>query len=283
VLAISPPVVIVICGAATITDPALPLAVEVAKAMIPLPGSLNVSGPCAVTCTVPPLPAPVVAEVMSAPPLRTASPTSATATVPAAPDPSVFVEIAPPSAIERVPALILTSPAFPLLPRVDLDEMPVKRVWDIPSIVTAPATLTKTLPAFPEPIFWVSVVIAPSLPITKAPAVTETLPAFPAPNVLLWIAPLSAIDKVSAVTVTVPAFPLPWDCAEIPDSWSRVPDFPSIESIPVFTETLPPLPDPKVALEISPLLAMMTLPALTVTLPALPVLEGFACEVIPVK
>ena len=40
---------IVICGAATITDPALPLAVEVAEAMIPLPGSLKLNGPCAVT------------------------------------------------------------------------------------------------------------------------------------------------------------------------------------------------------------------------------------------
>src|SRR5262249_37407743 len=54
VLAISAPVVTAICGAATVTDPALPLAVEVAEAIIPLPGSLRVSGSCAVTCTVPP-------------------------------------------------------------------------------------------------------------------------------------------------------------------------------------------------------------------------------------
>jgi hypothetical protein len=36
--------------------PALPLAIEVAKATIPVPGSLNVSGPCTVKSTVPPLP-----------------------------------------------------------------------------------------------------------------------------------------------------------------------------------------------------------------------------------
>ena len=56
-----------ICGAYTITDPALPLAVGVAEAMIPLPGSVKVSGPCAVTCTLPPLPAPAVLEVACAP------------------------------------------------------------------------------------------------------------------------------------------------------------------------------------------------------------------------
>jgi hypothetical protein len=67
VLAISPPVVIVICGAATITEPALPLAVEFAEALIPVPGSVNVRGPCAVTSTVPPLPVPAVLEVAFAP------------------------------------------------------------------------------------------------------------------------------------------------------------------------------------------------------------------------
>jgi len=40
VLAISAPELRVICGAETITDPALPRAVEAAEAMIPLPGLL---------------------------------------------------------------------------------------------------------------------------------------------------------------------------------------------------------------------------------------------------
>src|SRR5208282_5299813 len=63
VLAISAPDISAICGAPTVTDPALPLAVEVADAMIPLPGSLKLSGPFAVTSTVPPLPAPAVLDV----------------------------------------------------------------------------------------------------------------------------------------------------------------------------------------------------------------------------
>ena len=56
-----------ICGALTATDPAFPLAAELDEATIPLPRSLNVSGPCAVTCTVPPLPAPAVLDDAFAP------------------------------------------------------------------------------------------------------------------------------------------------------------------------------------------------------------------------
>jgi len=65
VLAICPPLVTVICGAVTVTNPALPL--EAAEAVIPVPGSLKISDPCAVTCTLPPLPAPAVLEVINAP------------------------------------------------------------------------------------------------------------------------------------------------------------------------------------------------------------------------
>jgi hypothetical protein len=49
VLAISPPVVSVIWGALTFTDPASPVAEEVADAVIPVPESARVSGPCAVS------------------------------------------------------------------------------------------------------------------------------------------------------------------------------------------------------------------------------------------
>ena len=45
VLAISAPLIKLICGAFIITDPALPLAVDVAKAVIPLPGSVNSTAP----------------------------------------------------------------------------------------------------------------------------------------------------------------------------------------------------------------------------------------------
>jgi hypothetical protein len=55
VLAICPPLVTVIWGALTVADPALPLAVPLASARIPLP-PLSDSGPCEVTVTVAPLP-----------------------------------------------------------------------------------------------------------------------------------------------------------------------------------------------------------------------------------
>src|ERR1700719_2492611 len=71
VLEISAPDSSAICGAVTITDPALPLALEDAEAMIPLLASLKVNGPWAVTCTVPPSPAPAVVDV-TFPPLDNA-------------------------------------------------------------------------------------------------------------------------------------------------------------------------------------------------------------------
>jgi len=83
VLEISAPVVMVIRGAATLTDPALPFAVEVAEATIPVPGSLRLSGPCAVTCTVPPLPAPAVLDVAFAPPESAIAPPAVNTTSPA--------------------------------------------------------------------------------------------------------------------------------------------------------------------------------------------------------
>jgi hypothetical protein len=67
VLEISAPDSSVICGAVTVTDPAFPLAVEDAEAMIPLPKPVSISGPPAVTCTVPPSPAPAVLDVAFAP------------------------------------------------------------------------------------------------------------------------------------------------------------------------------------------------------------------------
>src|SRR5215472_12286720 len=114
---------------------------------------------------------------------------------------------------------------------------------------------------------------------------TETLPPCPPPNVLLEISPLWPIDKVFAVTTTGPASPvLPGlVCELIPVSRLGSPDAPSIDSWPAtVTETFPPLPGPNVPLEISPLLTMDKLPALTRTVPAIPVLPGLACEAIPV-
>jgi hypothetical protein len=83
----------VICGAVTITDPASPLAVELAEATIPLAVSLNVSGPRAVTCTEPPLPGPAVVLAICAPPV-TVQVSAVTVTGPPAPDCSPVAEAA---------------------------------------------------------------------------------------------------------------------------------------------------------------------------------------------
>jgi hypothetical protein len=87
VLAISAPRATVISGARTTTDPALLLAVEVAEATIPVPGSTRLSGPCVVTCTVPPSPVPVVVAMTCAPELRATGPATVRARSPPAPDP----------------------------------------------------------------------------------------------------------------------------------------------------------------------------------------------------
>jgi hypothetical protein len=83
VLAISAPDISAIRGAPTDTDPALPPAVPVAEAMIPVPGSVSVNGPWAVTWTVPPLPTPAVLEVNSAPPDSVSAPPAINVTSPA--------------------------------------------------------------------------------------------------------------------------------------------------------------------------------------------------------
>src|SRR5260370_38843757 len=113
--------------------------------------------------------------------------------------PSASVEITPPFPIERLPAPILTSPALPSLPCVDLDEMPVKEVWDTPSIVSRPATLTETSPALPEPGPRVSEAILPSLTIAKVPAVTERLPPVPERGTRVAIPPHCATAGAPAL------------------------------------------------------------------------------------
>jgi len=83
VLEISAPPISAISGAVTVTDPALPLAVAVADAIIPLPGSLTLSGPCDLTNTVPALPAPAVLDVTRAPPDSATAPPAVSITSPA--------------------------------------------------------------------------------------------------------------------------------------------------------------------------------------------------------
>src|SRR5262249_3197566 len=111
--------------------------------------------------------------------------------------------------------------------------------------------------------------------IESVPAtVTEISPPLPGPNVLLEIcALLPAIDNVPTLTATFPAFPLlfDWESAKIPVLSLEIPLGPLINSISdALTETSPLFPAPNVRLEIIPSLEMLNLPAVTITLPALP-------------
>src|SRR3984893_5097547 len=254
-----PAVVLAICAppptvrelALTATDPALPLTLEVAEATIPVPDPVRVSGPCALTSTAPPLP-----------------------------DPIASLEMAPRLTMTKDPAATVIVPAFPL-PRVRAT-MPVKFVLaDVPSIDSEPAMLTDTLPPCPDAFSAVVLAIAPLLEIVKAPALMLRLPALPGPAVPAEILPSFRRAKLPALTAILPAFPvLPrLACEEIPVNMPGV-IAPSMVSPPVaLTETSPPLPCPKVLLAISPLFIMERVLALTLTVPAFPVLPW---ETIPV-
>ena len=85
VLDISAPFPTEICGALTLTEPALPLAAVVAAAMIPLSRSVRLSGPCEPTWTVPALPSPDVLENTLAPPEIAIAPPAVNVTSPARP------------------------------------------------------------------------------------------------------------------------------------------------------------------------------------------------------
>src|SRR6516165_4864294 len=84
-LEISAPVLRVICGEYTVTDPALALTVEPAGAMIPVPGSLNLNGPCAATWTLPPPPVPSELDAICAPLDSVIAPPAVNPTLPARP------------------------------------------------------------------------------------------------------------------------------------------------------------------------------------------------------
>jgi hypothetical protein len=75
---------------------------------------------------------------------------------------------------------MVTAPVLPVF--AVLAEM-----LDSPSIESAPATSTRTLPPAPDPK--VAEEISLLLASDRPPAVTTTVPAFPAPKVLLEITP----------------------------------------------------------------------------------------------
>src|SRR5262249_42442560 len=100
----------------------------------------------------------------------------------------------------------------------------------------------------------------------------------PGPDVSLAIEPPLTIDKLPAVSVTLPALlVLPALAREkIPVTNLGSAPVPSMTRPPATrTATLPALPGPNVLLlEISPLLTMVKVPALTITSPAFPAFPG---------
>src|SRR5271166_911007 len=145
VLAISAPEAIVIRGASTVTDPALPLAVEVAEAIIPLAGSVKLSGPCAVTSMVPPFPAPAVLELTCAPPESASAP----------------------------PAVSVTSPAPPLDPGWAEAVIPLTLFGPVPDKVTPFATVTAMSPPLPGPAVVLAICAPPAIARLLASTVTD--------------------------------------------------------------------------------------------------------------
>src|SRR5437763_16586031 len=107
-----------------------------------------------------------------------------TETLPPIPDPNVLLTIVASLTIERAPALTVTAPAFPVLPALACEEIPVieRGSAPLPSMITPPATRTETLPASAAPKVLarteplVRTVSAPGpLPVTS----TDTVPPSP--------------------------------------------------------------------------------------------------------
>src|SRR5262249_1294038 len=128
-------------------------------------------------------------------------------------DPKVVPEITPLLRIDRVLAVTVTEPAFPMLPKFACELIPVSEPAPVPSIDSLLATRTATLPALPGPE--VVLAISPLAKIARLPAVIVTSPARPGPTVgdripvlELWLVRPS-ITAESTITAIDPADPIP--------------------------------------------------------------------------
>src|SRR5712672_2275425 len=108
---------------------------------------------------------------------------------PALPEPRVPTEMIPSFEIDKDPALTRTVPAAPLLPRLAWEKMPVRKAAEVPSIDTAPGTLSETLPALPRPV--VRLAISPLGRIVRLSATTDTLAAVAGP----WVRDSMAVSE----------------------------------------------------------------------------------------
>jgi hypothetical protein len=209
-----------------------------------------------------------------------------TETLPASPRPKVDVEMIPPFRIEILSAATVMWPALPPLGSKVLANIPVPAEGlAIPFIIRLPETVTVISPPNPEPL--VEAAIMPESRSVRALALTIMLPALPDPDVLVEITPpFPTTTRSLALTVTDPASPLlgpvKFELAKIPVS--NCPATPLIERrSATATVTLPPNPVANVLLEISPVLTIDRFPALTLTIPAFPVLSGSVSDPMPAR
>jgi hypothetical protein len=131
------------------------------------------------------------------------------------------------------------------------------------------AIINSTSPPIPAP--WVLAEICPPLIERPWATLTEMLPVGPDPNLSVEITPPSSIAKLPELTVTLPPVPVLSAVAVAKMPVDFGPALASINMSPgTVTKIFPPLPGPKVSLEITPPSRIVKLADATVTLPPLP-------------
>jgi hypothetical protein len=150
---------------------------------------------------------------------------------PPAPLPDVEVLSFPPFVIVNCGVVTWILPAFPSL-------LAVLRIpLSVSEMVTDPVAFTEALPAFPEPVLEL-VMVLPDVRVRVVNA-SSISPPVPAPDVEVLNAPWSAMVSVGVVTRMLPAFPMSSAVLRIPLS------VPEMVTDPVaFAMTLPAFPEP---------------------------------------
>ena len=123
------------------------------------------------TVTAPALPE-LSASPTIAPEFAIMARAAVTEMLPPLPGPKFLTEMMPPFVTDNDPAPTVTVPAAPLFAALASEKIPPEL-----SIVSAPGTLTMTLPPLPVPK--VLPEISPLVCMVKVPAPTATFPAFP--------------------------------------------------------------------------------------------------------
>ena len=176
----------------------------------------------------------------------------------------------------------VTEPALP-------EEKVMESIEPLLTSERSPATVTSTLPALPvlPGAAWLLMPVRKLLPCPSMailPALTLTVPASPLENVMEEIRPALTMERCLVdVTSTLPALPVLPSMASLEMPVALSLSCTSMAILPALTLTVPASPLENVSEEIRLPLTMERLPdAATSTLPALPVLPGFASLEMPV-